>query len=177
MNIILPPKKSFDLRREKSGKPSKGTSPAKPKAPPRSDSLPVTEETFRVRLPWPPSINHYYRRCRGMIFISEEGMQFRADVLDAWQRQTGDVTFGHWRLLALRLTAVFPDDIERDLDNLLKATLDALQHAGAYRNDAKIKLLIVEQGRVEKPGWLDLTIGLKPGSNQQNLLFKTDFDF
>ena len=77
--------------------------------------------------------------------------------------------------LALRMNAVFPDHIERDLDNLLKATLDALQAAGAFRNDSQIKLLIVEQDRVEKPGWLDITLGLKPAANRQNTLFGTEF--
>ena len=34
-----------------------------------------------------------------------------------------------------------PDNRRRDIDNSIKATLDAMQHAGLYQDDCKIKHL------------------------------------
>jgi crossover junction endodeoxyribonuclease RusA len=41
----------------------------------------------------------------------------------------------------MRVLAYPPDHRRRDLDNLAKAILDALQHAGVYGNDCQVKLL------------------------------------
>jgi Holliday junction resolvase RusA-like endonuclease len=54
----------------------------------------------------------------------------------------------------------FPDNRERDIDNTLKATFDALAHAGVIRSDNQIKLLLlgdslerVDGGAVEVSVW------------------------
>ena len=36
--------------------------------------------THRYVLPWPPSLNRYYRSVNGRVLISREGRQYRADV-------------------------------------------------------------------------------------------------
>ncbi len=45
-----------------------------------------------------------------------------------------------------------PDKRKRDLDNLVKATQDALQEAGCYENDCQIFGLHVERGEIIKGG-------------------------
>lgn len=40
-----------------------------------------------------------------------------------------------------------PDRRRRDIDNVQKALLDALQHAGAYSDDSQIIRLSIERGR------------------------------
>jgi len=146
----------------------------KPKLEPLSASYRVTTEVVRVRLPWPPSVNHYWRTAvigkRAQTYVSAAGKQYRQDVIAAWRRLA--VTFDG--RLAVRIEAVFPDAIRRDLDNLCKAVLDSLCHAGAYRDDSQIKLLIVEQERIERPGWIDVTLGVKPGCVERTL-FATEW--
>jgi crossover junction endodeoxyribonuclease RusA len=44
------------------------------------------------------------------------------------------------------------DRRRRDLDNVQKALLDALEHGGVYRDDAQIDLLVVERGPVTPGG-------------------------
>lgn len=51
-----------------------------------------------------------------------------------------------------------PDKRKRDLDNLVKATQDALQHAGCYENDCDIDGLRVERGDVIKGGRIKVII-------------------
>ena len=47
-----------------------------------------------------------------------------------------------------------PDLRRRDLDNLLKPTLDALQHAGVYEDDSQVDLLMTRRGGVVPGGRL-----------------------
>ena len=51
-----------------------------------------------------------------------------------------------------------PDKRRRDLDNLLKATLDAIQHAGVYPDDSQIDEILIMRGDVRKSGELEITI-------------------
>ena len=43
--------------------------------------------------------------------------------------------------LSVAILASPPDNKRRDLDNLLKSLLDALQHAGVYKDDNQIDQL------------------------------------
>lgn len=101
-------------------------------------------------LPWPPSINHYYGRARnGRVFIKAEGRTFRERVADivasnGCVKQEGN--------LAMFIFVSPPDKRKRDLDNLVKATQDALQEAGCYDNDCQIAGLHVERGQIQKGG-------------------------
>ena len=46
--------------------------------------------------------------------------------------------------LAVRIKAYPPDKRKRDIDNIQKPLLDAMEKAGVYRNDCQIKLLITQ---------------------------------
>jgi crossover junction endodeoxyribonuclease RusA len=45
-----------------------------------------------------------------------------------------------------------PDRYRRDLDNVCKAMLDALGHAGVYQDDSQIDRLEIVRGAVRAPG-------------------------
>ncbi|MBK9187353.1 MAG: RusA family crossover junction endodeoxyribonuclease [Phycisphaerales bacterium] len=96
-----------------------------------------------LTLPWPPSVNHYYRRVGNVTLISKEGRRFR-------KRVAGEVLLaGSPRVegrLAVWIVASPPDLRRRDLDNVQKALLDALQHAGVYGDDSQIDRITVERG-------------------------------
>ena len=51
-----------------------------------------------------------------------------------------------------------PDKKKRDIDNLLKPTLDSLQHAGVFLDDNLVDLLIARRCEVVKGGRLDIRI-------------------
>jgi crossover junction endodeoxyribonuclease RusA len=140
----------------------------------RRDRYRVSSEPIRVKLPLPPLLNHYYEFTVVNKHISKKlshaGTVFRAEIIHLWQHV--GVTFKG--RLAIRVNVTFPDKMKRDLDGYWKALLDALEHAGAYENDSQIKLAIIEQEHVSKPGWIDVVLGPKPGE-RQGTLFETEF--
>lgn len=54
----------------------------------------------------------------------------------------------------MTLLVCVPDKRKRDLDNVAKATLDALQHAGLYDDDSQIDELRIVRGNKVDGGLL-----------------------
>jgi crossover junction endodeoxyribonuclease RusA len=89
-----------------------------------------------ITLPWPPSVNHYWRNFRGRTVISTKGRQYRTAVAEQVLVQRGAQ---HYTApLKVEIEAWRPDRRKRDLDNLLKAVLDSLAHAGVFEDDSQI---------------------------------------
>lgn len=94
-----------------------------------------------MKIPYPPSINHYYQRTRnGRQCVGKKGQDHRIEVWATLQcegvtptRKTLDVTFIVKR----------PDKRKRDLDNLLKCLLDSLTKGGAWHDDSQIVSLTI----------------------------------
>jgi crossover junction endodeoxyribonuclease RusA len=108
---------------------------------------------MKLVLPWPPSVNHYYRRVGPRTLISREGREYRRAVcgLLAPGGGSGIRKPPSGGRIALAMDAFPPDRRRRDLDNLLKGTQDALEHAGVYEDDSLIDLLAVAR-REPVPG-------------------------
>lgn len=51
-----------------------------------------------------------------------------------------------------------PNLVRRDLDNFLKAPLDALTHAGVWADDSQVKKLMIEWGPIVKGGKIEIVI-------------------
>lgn len=102
-----------------------------------------------LSLPWPPSINHYWRRVGNKTLISAAGRAYREHVVLLVRMERLKPFTG-----PIRLEAVFhqPDKRRRDLDNLPKAMLDALQHAGLYGDDSQIQHLDLRFGCGKRGG-------------------------
>jgi len=105
------------------------------------------DATLEVELPYPPSVNHYWRYARGRFYISPAGHRYRKAVAAA--------LFGCEKLsgpVALEIEVYPPDRRRRDLDNILKSVLDALEHAGAFDDDAQVASIFVERKEVVREG-------------------------
>ena len=91
-------------------------------------------------LPWPPSVNRYYRHVGPRVLISREGRKYRVMVVSRlggrYPKLEGD--------LAFTAECHPPDRRRRDLDNLLKGLQDSIVHAGVMGDDSQIKLLHLE---------------------------------
>lgn len=87
-------------------------------------------------LPWPPSVNRYWRTFQKRMIISQEGRAYREAVGDQITLQKAICHFAG--PLKIEIQAHRPDKRRRDLDNLLKASLDGLAHAGVYNDDSQI---------------------------------------
>jgi crossover junction endodeoxyribonuclease RusA len=114
-----------------------------------------------LKLPWPPSTNAYYRVFKNRAILTKAARQYRETIVGL---------FGGHQPLTGRLGIVIyvfpPDKRLRDLDNLLKQPLDALQHAGVFLNDGQIDQLMIRRQNVEKPGYLLVTIDDGDTSNE-----------
>jgi Holliday junction resolvase RusA-like endonuclease len=99
--------------------------------------------TFEVELPYPPSVNHYWRRVGPRTLISREGRHFRQRVLAILAARPVATLAGP---LAVEMQVYPPDRRRRDLDNLTKAVLDSLQHGGVYGDDSQVVRLLAEKG-------------------------------
>lgn len=117
-----------------------------------------TTPTLRLRLPFPPSLGKYWRHWRGRFVIGAAGKEFRKNVEAIVMEDFGFHFTGLTCRLAMSIDCVMPDRRKRDIDNVPKAVLDALQHAGVYEDDNQIDKLLVTRVRVEPPGYIDVTI-------------------
>lgn len=89
-----------------------------------------------LTLPWPPSVNTYWRTFNGRMIISAKGREYREEVCS--QIMLHKKACHYAGKLRVVIEAWRPDKRRRDLDNLLKATLDGLAHAGVYEDDSQI---------------------------------------
>jgi Holliday junction resolvase RusA-like endonuclease len=92
-------------------------------------------------LPFPPSVNRYYRHVGYRTLLSREGRQYRATVCALLAGRVQQPLTSH---LFLQIDLYPPDRRRRDLDNAQKAIWDACQHAGLYRDDSQIKRAVLE---------------------------------
>ncbi|HOB43673.1 MAG TPA: RusA family crossover junction endodeoxyribonuclease [Bacillota bacterium] len=101
---------------------------------------------IKLELPYPPSVNHYWKRARGKVFLSQAARDYRDEVCVTWlqYRQLFHVRgFGNRKVeLAIRIYP--PDNRRRDIDNILKAVFDGLEVAGVIKDDSQVKRLSVE---------------------------------
>jgi Holliday junction resolvase RusA-like endonuclease len=97
---------------------------------------------IRLILPFPPSVNRYWRHVGQRTLISREGRLFRERVCASLAVRNLKPMAGD---LALTIELHPPDRRRRDADNYFKATLDALEHARAYENDAQIVHLEIDK--------------------------------
>lgn len=114
--------------------------------------------TRTFRLPWPPSVNGYWRHNARGSYITKAGREFREEALIDIRRQLGDVPpiMGRVRV-SVELTC--PDRRKRDIDNHgAKAVLDALVHAGVIRDDEQVDDLRIMRLGIESPGCADITV-------------------
>lgn len=98
-----------------------------------------------TNLPFPPSVNTYWRHTvvggKPRTLISKTGRAYRERVIDLVIERHKHPTINE--PISLTVNLFPPDKRRRDIDNSLKALLDALQHAGVYEDDYLIDQIIV----------------------------------
>ena len=120
--------------------------------------------TYQLTLPWPPSVNHYWRIApQGGLYIDAAGLRFRRATservaeLRALRRLPALPVQGR---LGVVIDASAPAGRSNrfDLDNLVKATQDALVHASLIEDDSQIDDLRVLRDEPVKDGRILITI-------------------
>lgn len=100
----------------------------------------------RYVLPWPPSVNHYWkntrRHGRPSRALTVAAANFRAAAIDVVLRQHGcsypERIAGQFDVCVVHH---WPDNRVRDVDNYSKGVLDALTHARVWFDDQQVRNL------------------------------------
>ena len=115
------------------------------------------DQSVKFMLPYPPSINTYYRTYQGRMLISKKGREYRKLV----EEELVGTAVVNGRV-AVEIRIFPPDRRRRDLDNVQKALLDAIEHAGVIEDDSMVDDLHTIRGEVLSGGMAVVTITSMP---------------
>ncbi len=101
-------------------------------------------------------MNCYWRHVNGRTLLSRKGREFKTAVRSIVCRQRLDQALSCRVAVSMRLYP--PDKRKRDIDNYVKACLDALTSARVWRDDSLVDKLYVERGVKRTGGCVALSV-------------------
>lgn len=102
-------------------------------------------------LPWPPTVNSYYGSTqRGIKYVTKAGRLFREHVEKEIHEQALAINLDC--RLCCEIILHPPDKRVRDLDNYMKALLDACSIARLWEDDKLIDQLFIYRGQPTRKG-------------------------
>lgn len=110
---------------------------------------------IRLELPFPPTNNHLTTVARGRRISSAKCRQYRSAALAAIGSQYGRPITDR---LAVTVDLYAPTRAKRDIDNYVKAVLDAITVAQIWEDDSQIDQLVINRRPVIKGGKCIVTI-------------------
>ncbi|EAQ9184469.1 MULTISPECIES: RusA family crossover junction endodeoxyribonuclease [Citrobacter] len=118
---------------------------------------------MKLTLPFPPSVNTYYRApnkgsLKGKLLISERGRKYRKAVYSSVLWAYGGLPRAINIDVEVKIILYPPDNRRRDLDNYNKALFDALTNSHVWEDDQQVKRMLIEWGPVVKQGEVEITI-------------------
>jgi crossover junction endodeoxyribonuclease RusA len=116
----------------------------------------MTDKEIKLTIPFPPSVNTYWGFKGSQRFLTSRAKVFKSAVAAEFMR-SGHEGFGDARL-AVTIKLYPPDRRVRDIDNVVKSTLDALCQAGVFADDGQIDMLHVTREQVIKFGAAEIFI-------------------
>jgi len=112
-----------------------------------------------IFLPFPPTVNSYYSSGHGKVrYVSAAGKKFRNEVVESVNEQCSGIRIDS--RINLEVILYPPDRRKRDLDNYMKALLDAVTHSGLWADDELIDQLSIYRGETQRSGISRLEINL-----------------
>ena len=93
---------------------------------------------YSLTLPFPVSTNKIWASHRGRLVISKKYRDFCLAVKEAVTSQLGSNYRPLKGNLSISMRVHMPDRRKRDIDNLIKSTLDALQKTKVFNDDNQV---------------------------------------
>jgi len=114
---------------------------------------------YKFILPWPPSINGYWRTVNNRQIISKRGRTYRAEIY------TEFLFIGLLNELIDKNVNVHmilnPPTLRKyDVDNFTKAVFDGLTAAKFWVDDEQVQKLTVEKGKKIKGGDVEISVSV-----------------
>lgn len=114
-------------------------------------------EDIVLHLPWPPTINAYYRSTRsGIKYLDKSVRKFRVQVAESIHEQVPGLCLDYPLFMEVFLHP--PDKRRRDIDNYMKGLLDALTEACFWDDDVLVDQLHIYRGEIVKDGKVRIEI-------------------
>lgn len=120
------------------------------------EDKPEALSVLKLRLPYPPSVNKYWLRVGKRVILSPEARVYKE--LVAYQIKSQKIPSLGNRRLKLEISVRPPDNRKRDIDNICKCILDALQDGGVFDDDSQVDTLHVQRCGVQKGGSVEIAI-------------------
>lgn len=108
-------------------------------------------------MPWPPSINGYWRTFRNRQIISKRGREYRKRAIQHI-KELGLFDKQIASPVQIKMILNPPTLRKYDVDNFNKALFDAFSHAGFWLDDEQIDLLQIVKGKKIKGGNVEMFI-------------------
>lgn len=111
------------------------------------DQVPANPPSgLHIKLPMPPSVNELYGTApNGQKFLTEAQREYRDNVIGVVHIALRGKVEPFLGRLQVWMRLHFANKRRTDIDGRLKAALDALTHAKAYKDDSQIDKLTVER--------------------------------
>lgn len=109
-------------------------------------------------LPFPPSINGYWRCVGGQNRLSKKGREFRSSAVLALKCSKYMPKAPVEGRLSVTIYLHCPTKRKYDIDNFAKAILDSLTYAGVWEDDEQVDRLLINRGVVKKGGQASIIV-------------------
>jgi crossover junction endodeoxyribonuclease RusA len=102
---------------------------------------------YEFTLPYPVTVNLYWRKFRDKMVLSDRGKAYRNDVAAVLLPKRLKKLTGR---LAVAIDYWMPDRRKRDIDNLQKGVFDSMASAGLFADDSQIDDMHVRRVGVDE---------------------------
>lgn len=99
---------------------------------------------MKLTLPFPPSVNGYWRSTSRGTLISEGGRKYRVNVIAAVFQQLRRRPQAITHDIDIHVVLYPQNRAKRELDNFQKSLTEAVTHAVAWGHEIQIKRILVE---------------------------------
>ncbi len=114
------------------------------------------------KLPFPPSVNTYWRKWRNRMVLSARGRSYKEEVYQLLSEERTVLKTPLTSRLRVVMCLYPPDRRIRDVDNYSKGLLDALGYAKIYEDDSQIDGLINWRCEIKRPDGYVMVLITKP---------------